>query len=74
MTPEDIARIMVRLDMQDEVLGEMRADQKEIKAHVSRTNGRVLKLELWQARVLGAIAVLMFLVAAVAIPVLAAVL
>ena len=74
MTPSEITAILMRLDMQDEVLGEMRADQKEIKAHVSRTNGRVLKLELWQARVLGALAVLMFLVAAVAVPVLAAVL
>ena len=67
MTPAEIAMLVRRLDQQDEVLG-------EIKSHVSQTNGRVMKLELWQARVLGAVAVLMFLLTAIAIPVLAAVL
>lgn len=51
MTPAEIAVILRRLDEQDETLG-------EIHAHVKQTNGRVLKLELWQARVLGALAVL----------------
>ena len=67
MTPAEIAMLVRRLDMQDEVLG-------EIKSHVAQTNGRVMKLELWQARVLGAVGVLVFLLSAVAIPVLASVL
>ena len=67
MTPAEIATILYRLDKQDEVLG-------EIESHVRATNGRVLKLELWQARVLGAVAVVLFLLTAVAVPVLLAVL
>jgi hypothetical protein len=65
MSPEQINTILYRLDRQDEVLG-------EIQHHVSKTNGRVMKLEVWQARVIGAVAVLMFLLSAVAIPVLVA--
>jgi tetrahydromethanopterin S-methyltransferase subunit G len=51
VTPADIAVIQRRLDEQDETLG-------EILSHVKQTNGRVLKLEIWQARVIGAVAVL----------------
>ena len=39
--------VLQRLDQQDHVL-------HEIKVQVSETNGRVRKLELWQAHVLGA--------------------
>jgi hypothetical protein len=67
MTPAEITTILYRLDKQDEVLG-------EIQHHVSKTNGRVMKLEIWQARVIGAVAVLAFLLSAVALPVLVAVL
>lgn len=42
-----MAALMVRMDHQDEKLG-------EIFEHVRETNGRVKKLELWQARVSGA--------------------
>lgn len=66
MTPAEINTILWRLDKQDEVLG-------EIEHHVSKTNGRVMKLEVWQARVIGAVAVLVFLLSAVAVPVLVAV-
>lgn len=67
MTPDQVNTILYRLDKQDELLG-------EIHQHVKQTNGRVLKLELWQARTLGAFAVILFLLSAVAIPVLLALL
>lgn len=47
MSPETSRLILHRLDAQDEVLS-------EIKTHTAETNGRVRKLELWQAQVLGA--------------------
>lgn len=43
-------------------LREARADISEIKDQTKKTNGRVTALEKWQARVLGAVGVLMFLV------------
>ena len=67
MTPAQIDTILYRLGKQDEVLS-------EIQNHVKQTNGRVMKLEVWQARVIGAVAVLMFLLSAVAVPVLLALL
>jgi hypothetical protein len=51
MTPAETAAIITRLD-------NMQNDVSEIKTHVSQTNGRVMKLELWQARILGAIGIL----------------
>jgi hypothetical protein len=74
VTPGEIAEIRIALA---ELIGEMRevrSDVTEIKGHTSKTNGRVMKLEVWQARVIGAVAVLMFLLSAVAVPVLVAVL
>ena len=46
MTPDDIRLILHRLDEQDKLL-------QEIKTHTEITNGRVSKLEIWQAKVDG---------------------
>lgn len=55
MTPQDRARIERRLDQQDEVLG-------EIQAGVEKLSARTLKIELWQSRISGALALAAFLV------------
>lgn len=47
MTPDQTQAILVRLDHQDQML-------ERIEKKVSETNGRVRKLEVWQARVQGA--------------------
>lgn len=49
MSPAEAAAIIVRLDM-------LREDVGEVKELAQRTNGRVTALELWRARVDGAIA------------------
>lgn len=49
MTPNQIALILHRLDEHGEKLD-------RIEGHVTATNSRVAKLELWQARVLGGLA------------------
>lgn len=74
LTPGEIAEIRVGLAELMTEVREVRADVTEIKGHTSATNGRVLKLELWQARTIGAVAVLMFLLSALAVPMLVAVL
>ena len=45
MSPGDIDAILRRLDTQDLVLSEVRADGKETKALAKLTNGRVTTLE-----------------------------
>lgn len=47
MSPQDIRTVLYRLDQQDKHL-------EEIKTQVKQTNGRVSKLEIWQARLEGA--------------------
>lgn len=46
MTPDDIRLIIHRLDEQDKLL-------QEIMHHIEVTNGRVSRLEIWQAKVDG---------------------
>ena len=50
------------LDAVVERLDALREDVAEIKTQTRLTNGRVTALEKWQARVLGAVGVLVFLV------------
>lgn len=45
-------------------------DLNEIKVQTKLTNGSVAKLKLWQARMLGAIAVIVFFIAAVIMPII----
>lgn len=47
MTPRDVHVLLARLEAMHEDIG-------EIKAQAQLTNGRVGRLELWQARVEGA--------------------
>jgi hypothetical protein len=54
MNTDDRAEVMALLDTQNVILREMRDDIKETKQYASETNGRVRKLELWQASVQGA--------------------
>jgi hypothetical protein len=42
------------LDVQNVILREMREDIRDVKELAASTNGRVRKLELWQATVQGA--------------------
>lgn len=59
MTGDQTQAILARMDAQDQIL--TRIDQK-----VGETNGRVRKLELWQARVQGATSVFSWVQPAVA--------
>jgi hypothetical protein len=70
MTPSEIARIEMRLDRQDAVLGEIRAEVGEVKHHAAQTNGRVLTLELWRARIAGALTVFVVILIPLSISVL----
>jgi hypothetical protein len=54
MNTDDRAEVMALLDTQNVILREMRDDIKETKQYAAETNGRVRKLELWQASVQGA--------------------
>jgi hypothetical protein len=74
VTPGEIAEIRISLAELVTEMREVRADVTEIKGHTSQTNGRVRRLEVWQARVIGACAVVVFLLSAVAVPVLVALL
>ncbi len=40
------------------ILKDIQSEVKEIKGFVSLTNGRVRSLELWRARILGALAII----------------
>jgi hypothetical protein len=70
MTPAEIARIEIRLDHQDAMLGEIRAEVGEVKRHAAQTNGRVLTLEMWRARIAGALAVFIVILIPLSISVL----
>ena len=59
MSGDQTQAILARMDAQDQIL--TRIDQK-----VGETNGRVRKLELWQARVQGATSVFSWVQPAVA--------
>jgi hypothetical protein len=54
MNSDDRAEVMALLEIQNVILREMRDDLKQTKTYASETNGRVRKLELWQASVQGA--------------------
>lgn len=69
MTVSDITELRIALSQVSATLEDLRVDVTEIKTQTAQTSRRVMLLELWQARVLGAVAVLLFLVTAVAIPV-----
>jgi len=53
VSPGEINTILWRLDRQDEVMGEIKAEIREVRGHVEKTNGRVTGLELWRARLDG---------------------
>lgn len=54
MSPDQILAILSRLDSQDEKLKDHGETLSRIESKVDKTNGRVNKLELWQARLQGA--------------------
>lgn len=45
MTPGEIAAILVRLDHQDEAIGEIKVTVHEVLSQAKTTNGRVTRLE-----------------------------
>lgn len=57
MTTHDINAILTRLDSIDEKLGDHTDRLDAIDTKVGETNGRVRSVELWRARVEGALSV-----------------
>ena len=57
MTPHDISTILSRLDGLDEKLDDHTDRLDAIDTKVGETNGRVRAVELWRARVEGALSV-----------------
>jgi hypothetical protein len=49
VTPGEIAAIMVRLDHQDEAIGEIKSTVHEVLGHAKYTNGQVNELKQWRA-------------------------
>lgn len=45
MTPSEITAILMRLDHQDEAIGEIKSTVHEVLSQAKETNGRVTKLE-----------------------------